>query len=116
MKIKNIEGLTAKDLEKAVNEGGRFVYYAFTISAIILTFKKTSGVYLVRSEENAVAKGFPFTLVSFLFGWWGVPGGPKHTIESIRTNLRGGKDVTDDVMAVVAGYVLYEETNGKKKK
>jgi hypothetical protein len=115
MKIKNIEGLSAEDLQKAVSNGGRFVYYAYTISAIIFTFKKTSGVYLVRSEGNAVTKGFPFTLVSFLLGWWSIPGGPKHTIESIRTNLRGGKDVTDDVMAVVAGYVLYEESIGKKK-
>jgi hypothetical protein len=114
MKIKNIAGLSAADLQDAVNEGGRFVYYAWTISAIILTFKRTSGVYLVRQDENRMRKGYIFSTMSLLFGWWGIPSGPKYTMESLRTNWRGGKDVTDEVMAVVAGYALYEESNGKK--
>jgi hypothetical protein len=114
MKIKNIDGLSAADLQEAVDGGARFVYYAWTISAIILTFKRTSGVYMIRQGQNRISKGIVFSMVSFLFGWWGVPSGPKHTIESIRTNMRGGKDVTDEVMAVVTGYALFEETNGIK--
>ncbi|MEI9808014.1 MAG: hypothetical protein WDO16_09160 [Bacteroidota bacterium] len=116
MKIKNIDGLSAHDLQEAVNSGARFVYYAWTISAIILTFKRTSGVYLVRAEDSRVAKGFIFTLVSVLFGWWAIPSGPKHTIESIRINAGGGKDVTDEVMAVVTGYAMFEDSQGKRKK
>lgn len=116
MKIKNINGLSATDLQEEVKDGARFVYYAWTISVIILTFKRTSGVYLVYPEENRVSKGFIFTLITFLFGWWGIPSGPKHSLESIRTNWRGGKDVTDEVMAVVAGYKLFNEANEKKKK
>jgi hypothetical protein len=115
MKIKNIDGLSANDLQQEVNSGGRFIYYAFTVSLIIVTFKRTSGVYLVRGGEHALVKGIAFTLVSFLFGWWGIPYGPKYTVESIRTNLRGGKNVTDEVMATVAGFVLFEETQQKKK-
>jgi hypothetical protein len=113
MKIKNIDGLSADQLQQEVNNDGKFVYYVYTISAIVLIFKRTSGVYLVRSGENAVAKGFWFTLISVLFGWWGIPWGPKHTLESIRTNLQGGKNVTDEVMSVVAGYALFEETQKK---
>ncbi|MDP4264688.1 MAG: hypothetical protein Q8941_19325 [Bacteroidota bacterium] len=109
MKIKNINGLSANDLQSAVNGGGRFVYYAWTVSAIILTFKRTSGVYLVKGNENRTIKGFGFTIISLLFGWWGIPFGPKHTWESIRTNWRGGKDVTDDVMTVVTGHVLFDK-------
>jgi hypothetical protein len=115
MKIKNIDGLSAHDLQKAVNNGARFVYYAWTISAIILTFKRTSGVYLVREGESRVAKGFIFTCISVLLGWWGIPFGPRHTIESVKINCCGGKDVTDEVMAVVAGYVMFEEKKGKRK-
>jgi hypothetical protein len=111
MKIKNIEGLSAHDLQKAVNSGARFVYYTWIISVIIVTFKRTSGVYLVRGEESRVTKGFIFILVSVLFGWWGIPFGPKHTIESIRTNMSGGKDVTEEVMAVV---VTFEDKVNKK--
>src|SRR3982751_4986153 len=103
MKIKNIDGLSAIDLQEAVNNGGRFVYYALTISFILFTFKRTSGVYLVKRNENRVAKGLLFSFLTFLFGWWSIPSGPKYTIQSIRTNFGGGKDVTDEIMAVVAG-------------
>ena len=116
MRIKNIEGLSAGDLQEAVKNGGRFVYYGWTLSVVILTFKRTSGVYLVRNARNRWARGIGFAALSFFFGWWGIPSGPKFTFESIRDNLRGGKDVTEDVMSVVAGYVLYEEKYGKKSK
>jgi hypothetical protein len=109
MKIKNITGLSAENLQEEEKQGGRFIYYAFTISLIVLTFKRTSGVYLVRKNESVVAKGIGYTLVSFLFGWWGFPFGPKYTLESIRTNMKGGKDVTDEVMATVAGHILFRE-------
>jgi hypothetical protein len=115
MRIKNIDGLSADDLQDMVNCGGSFVYYTWTISAIILTFKRTSDVYLVRAGRKRVIKGLGFTLISFLFGWWGIPSGPSHTLESIRTNLKGGKDVTDEVMSVVAGYALFDGEGRRKK-
>ena len=113
MKIKNIDGLSASDLQGAVKNGGRFVYYAWTISLILFTFKRTSGVYLVKANENRITKGLIFTFVTFLFGWWSIPAGPRHTINSIRTNFGGGKDVTEEIMSVVAGYVLFEENQRK---
>jgi hypothetical protein len=114
MKIKNIDGLTASDLQQQVSNGGRFVYFAYTISLLIVTFRDTSGVYLIRSDENSAGKSFLFTIVSFLIGWWGVPWGPKYTLQAIRTNLQGGKDVTDEVMDVINGYLLFEETNKER--
>jgi hypothetical protein len=113
MKIKNINGLSAHDLQKEVANGGKFIYYPYTVSFIIVTFKRVSGVYLIRGHENAFRKGFRFILVSFLFGWWGIPSGPKYSFESICTNWKGGKDVTDEVMAVVEGYALFKEANKK---
>lgn len=114
MNIKNIDGLTASDLQQQVSDGGRFVYFAYTISLIIVTFRDTSGVYLIRSGENSAGKSFLFTIVSFLIGWWGIPWGPKYTMQAIRTNLKGGKDVTDEVMDVINGYLLFEETNKER--
>lgn len=114
MKIKNIDGLSASDLQEKVNEGGHFVYFAYTISLILVTFKRTSGVYLVKREESIAVRSIFYSLISLLFGWWAIPFGPKYTVESIRTNFRGGKDVTDEVMATVAGFVLFEETQQKK--
>ena len=114
MKIKNIDGLTASDLQQQVSDGGRFVYFAYTISLIIVTFRDTSGVYLIRSGENSAGKSFLFTIVSFFIGWWGIPWGPKYTLQAIRTNMKGGKDVTDEVMDVINGYLLFEETNKER--
>ena len=113
MKIKNITGLTAADLQQQVSNGGRFVYFSYTISLIVVTFRDTSGVYLIRSGENTVGKSFLFTIVSLLTGWWGIPWGPKFTMQAIRTNLRGGKDVTDEVMDVVNGYYCLKKPMAK---
>lgn len=115
MKIKNINGLSAFDLQQEVKNGGRFVYYAYTVSLLIITFKRTSGVYLVKQAEKSSVKGLPFTIISFLFGWWGIPFGPKYTVESILTNMRGGKDVTEEIMATVAGFIQFEETEQRRK-
>ena len=114
MKIKNIDGLSANDLQQQVTDGGRFVYFAYTISLIIITFRDVSGVYLIRSGESTVGKSFLFTIVSFLIGWWGIPWGPKYTMQALRTNLRGGKDVTSEVMDVINGYLLFKEANTKE--
>lgn len=114
MRIKNIGGLSAQNLQDEVKHGGKFIYFDYTISLIVLTFKKTSGVYLIRRNENVFTKGLVFTLISLLFGWWGLPFGPKYTINSIRTNLKGGKEVTDEVMDTVAGHLLFQEAERNK--
>lgn len=115
MRIKNIQGFSAADLEKEVNRGAKFLYYPYTISLIFFTFKRTSGVYLVKSNKNTYLKSFPFIILSALFGWWGIPSGPKYTFESIRTNLKGGINVTDEVMSTVEGHVLFKEAQQLKK-
>ena len=33
-----------------------------------------------------------------VFGWWSIPFGPTNTINSIKTNLKGGIDITEDIM------------------
>jgi hypothetical protein len=116
MRIKNIDGLSAGDLQREVEQGGKFVFYPYTISVLVVTFKRTSGVYLVKGKENKITRAVPFILLSALFGWWGIPFGPKYTLESIRANLGGGKDVTEDVMATVAGHVLFLEAEQQKKR
>lgn len=114
MKIKNTGRLSPYDLQHEVNKGSRFVYFPYTLSFLFITFKRTSSVYLVRKDENTSFRRFRFTLVSFLFGWWSIPFGPKHTLKAIRTNLRGGKNVTSEVMAVINGFALFEESQHKK--
>lgn len=116
MKIKNAENLSAEQLQEEVNRGGRFVHYQYAVSFIVATIKPETGVYLIRKGESAVKKSAFFTILSFLFGWWGIPFGPKHTIAALRTNLRGGKDVTDEVVATIAGHILFCEAEKRKAK
>ena len=115
MRIKNIDGLSAKNLQDEVKRGGRFLFFPFTISLLVVTFKQTSGVYLVRGHEKATTKALPFLLISLFFGWWGIPFGPKYTLDAISACYHGGKDVTEDVMATVAGYVLYKEAEKEQQ-
>lgn len=98
MKIKNVEGLTTDQINKELQNGGKFVLYQFTISIIVMTFKRSSDIYFVRAGESAAVKGIPYTLISLFLGWWGIPWGPIYTIGSLFNNLGGGKDVTAEVL------------------
>lgn len=98
MTIHGLDGLSLDDVELEVSDGGQFVVYQYCLSVIAMTFRRTSDIYFVRSGESAATKGIKWCLVSFLFGWWGIPWGPIWTITTIATNLGGGKDITDAVM------------------
>ena len=93
-KIRGIEGMKHGELDFEVQHGGKFVLFQYCISVIVLTFRRPSDIYFLRQGENPVAKGLPFTLLSLVAGWWGIPWGPIYTIQSIYNNSRGGKDVT----------------------
>jgi hypothetical protein len=113
MKIKNIDGLSARELQQEGENGSRFIYFAYTVSLGVVTFKRTSDVYMIRKGESR-GNRMAFYRIEFLFGWWGLPFGPKYTIEAIRTNLKGGKDVTDEVMSTVAGHILFREAERQR--
>jgi hypothetical protein len=66
---------------------------------VVITFKRPTDIYFIRPGENAVVKGLPFTLLSLVAGWWGIPWGPIYTVQSFITNFKGGKDVTQSVVA-----------------
>jgi hypothetical protein len=98
-KIRGIEGMKQGELDFEIQRGAKFVFFEYCVSAVVLTFRRPSGTYFIRSGENALAKGLPFTLLSLVAGWWGIPWGPIYTIQSVYNNSRGGKDVT---LAVVS--------------
>jgi hypothetical protein len=99
MKIRGIEGMTGNELSFELQRGGKFVIFLYCLSILVLTFKRPSDIYFIRAGESALSRKLGFTLISVLFGWWGIPWGPIYTIESIAVNLGGGKDVTQDVIA-----------------
>jgi hypothetical protein len=98
MAIRGIEGMTAEQVKFEVQRGGRFVVYHYCISIVVMTFRRGSDVYFVRADESRVNKGMPWTLLTLVAGWWGIPFGPIFTITSLVTNLKGGKDVTGSII------------------
>ena len=96
--IQGIQGLSPGELRHQIDLGGRFVYYKYTISAVVITFRRGSDIYFVKAGESRVVKGLGWTALTFFFGWWGIPWGPIYSVGSLWTNLRGGEDVTDKVI------------------
>ncbi len=93
------------DIQSFVARGGRFVVYQYAVSVVLLTFRRSSRVYRVEPGQVGTEAG-KYTLISLLFGWWGIPWGPIFTIQSIVRNSSGGVDVTKWAMTVLAagGY------------
>jgi len=98
MELVGIDGMSPEELSFELQRGGKFVTYYYCISIVIMTFRRGSDIYFIRAGESAFSKGLPWTLLSLLVGWWGIPWGPIWTIQSLVVNFRGGKDVTDAVV------------------
>lgn len=103
MKIVGIEGLTTEQLHQEIAGGGKFVLYQYCVSVIFATYKRSSDIYFVRAGRHAVVRGLPYSLASLLVGWWGIPWGPIYTIQTLWTNICGGRDVTPEVLAQLTG-------------
>ncbi|MDR3219142.1 MAG: hypothetical protein LBU22_09265 [Dysgonamonadaceae bacterium] len=98
MDIKGIEHLSLDEIRTEVAHGAKFVYFTYCISLIIITFRRPSATYFVRSRESAIKYGWPFFLISLIFGWWGIPWGPVYTIGALFGAFKG-KNLTNEIMA-----------------
>jgi hypothetical protein len=94
MRIVGIENRTLAELEHDLAAGGRFVLFECCISLIVITLRRPSPVRFLRPGELGIVRGLPYTLVSLLLGWWGLPWGVIYTPLTLLTNLGGGRDVT----------------------
>jgi hypothetical protein len=97
MKIKGVEGMTVDQLRAEIARGGKFVYFPYCISAVVMTFRRSSAIYFIRAGEGTAGKALPFALTSLLLGWWGIPWGLIWTPTTLFTTLSGGKNVTVEV-------------------
>jgi hypothetical protein len=101
MKINGIEGMTVSQVQSEVARGGKFVIFPYCISIIVMTFRRNSDIHFIKEGESALSASIGYILLSLFLGWWGIPWGPIYTISSIYTNLTGGKDVTQEMMASI---------------
>jgi len=100
--IIGIEGLSRQQIEfEVAHQGARFVQYKYCISVILAAYQKSTDIYFIRGNKSAVGKGLVWSFVSLLFGWWESISGPAYTVDAIVTNFRGGKDMTQEVLAAL---------------
>jgi hypothetical protein len=67
----------------------RVTRYAVAISLLVVSFTVRSGLYIVGHHATALV-ATAFTVISLIFGWWGVPWGPVFTVRAVWRNVRGG--------------------------
>jgi hypothetical protein len=94
MKIKGIDDLSLAQIDAELVSGGRFVYYQYCISFLLVTFRQPSHIVFLRGRDRGMVRGLPYSLLTLLLGWWGVPWGPIYSSVAIFSNLAGGQDVT----------------------
>jgi hypothetical protein len=99
MQISGIEGKSSDQIQFEIQQGGKFVLYQYCVSLLVITLKRPSNIYFIAPGQSAVVKGLPWTLLTVLAGWWGIPWGPIYSVQCLIVNLKGGKDVTGQVAA-----------------
>jgi len=90
--------MTAAEVNFELDLGAKFVVFPYCVSVLIYSFKRPSRIYFLKRDDNALLKGMPFSLISILFGWWGIPWGPIWTIETLIINFSGGKNITPEIV------------------
>lgn len=97
--ILGIDGMSREELALELRRGGRFITYQFCVSTFIMACSVTSDIFFYRAGESTAREILHYCTASLLLGWWGLPWGPVFTIRSLVTNLKGGTDVTREVVA-----------------
>jgi hypothetical protein len=87
------------DIRRLIREGHRCVRFESCVSVIAATFRFRTAVYLTGSWQERYLYGLAYSLLALAFGPWGVPWGPILTARAIWANLRGGEDVTAQLLS-----------------
>ena len=90
--------LSKEKILAELESSGKFVVFQWCFSVLVFTVKDFSEVYFIRPYESILSKHIWHTLITIIFGWWGIPWGPIYTVRSLMINFNGGKIVTQEAM------------------
>jgi hypothetical protein len=92
-------GMNPSEVRFEIERGARFVIFQYTISLVVVTFRRNSKVVFIKPGESPASKSLAYTTMTLLLGWWGIPWGFIYTPQVLYKNLRGGTDVTPAIRA-----------------
>ena len=92
-------GMNPDEVRAAISEGARFLVFEYVISAILMSSRRYSKLIYLKPGDNPLSKALPYTVLTALAGWWGVPHGIINTPSVIYRNFKGGKDFTSQILA-----------------
>lgn len=72
-RIIGAEGLSDEEIALKLTEGGRLVSYQYCISVVVLTFRRSSDLHLLKPGESGFSRALPYACISLFCGWWGIP-------------------------------------------
>jgi len=101
-----LASMTPSQIAMEVQHGARFVVYQYCVSVVVITFRRSSPPQFVPAGESPAKAGLPWTLLTALVGWWGIPFGLIWTPMAIYKNAKGGIDVTRQVLATLPGAIV----------
>lgn len=67
--------------------------YQVCLSFLIISTKMNSR-YFIREYHITQIISLLYSIITFIFGWWGLPWGPIYTVQVILSNIKGGKNIT----------------------
>jgi hypothetical protein len=105
-------GPSWQEIRAGVASGKRVVCFECCISFIVVTQRRTSGLYLLEPNELGLLRGLPYTLLTLVMGWWGLPWGVIITPQVLFINLCGGRDVTAETLARLDEVRMTEKMRG----
>ncbi len=69
-----------------ISAGSEVITFDLAFSVVVASFKGRSQMFVV-GQHCLWPWRIAYTLLSFVFGWWGVPWGPIYTVQSLHANL-----------------------------
>lgn len=86
----NLEALVEGEAEyrgTRLSPGTEVVVFHLAFSIVVASFKFPSQILVVGHDRIWLWRA-GYSLVSLLFGWWGIPWGPVYTVQALHSNLR----------------------------
>lgn len=88
----NIASLTYEAVSEQMARGARFVTFPVVVSFLLFSVTFTTRTYYVEPGKKALGYGWPWLVLTCLFGWWSHHGIVR-TPGAIARTLRGGDEV-----------------------